>query len=128
MSEYLGENNSSSIEIEPNNNDDDSSIIPYNDDISLYHTNVSDKELDIDTPLLDNFINFDKVNIDNNIPEKYKDPRFKLPSFSSEFPFKVYNNNIVIEDNDNVDNSIIPYNNNNNNKILKKKEKKNNYI
>jgi hypothetical protein len=43
ISEYLGESNSPSIEIEPNNNDDNS-IIPYND-ISLYHTNVSEKEL-----------------------------------------------------------------------------------
>jgi hypothetical protein len=70
ISEYLGENNSSLIEIEPNNNNN--SIIPYNDDISLYHTNVSEKELDIDTPLLDNFINFDKVTIDNNIPKNIK--------------------------------------------------------
>jgi hypothetical protein len=115
ISEYLGGSNLSSIEIEPNNNnDDDNSIIPYNNDISLYHTNVSEKELDIDTLSLDNFNNFDKVNNINNIPEKNKDIRFKLPSFSSEFPFKVYNNSIVIEDNDNVDNSI----------ILKKKKKK----
>jgi hypothetical protein len=83
ISEYLGENNSSSIEIERNNNnEDDNSIIPYNNDISLYHTNVSEKELDIDTPLLDNLNNFDKVNINNNIPEKYKEVRFKIINFN----------------------------------------------
>jgi hypothetical protein len=108
ISEYLGENNSSSIKIEPNNNDDDNSIIPYNNDISLYHTNVLDKELDIDTSLFDNFINFNKVNINNNIPEKIKKIRFKLQSFSSKFPFKVYNNSIVIEPNNDDDNLIIP--------------------
>jgi hypothetical protein len=102
--------------------DDDNSIIPYNDNISLYHTNVSEKELNINTSLFDNLNNFNKVNIINNISEKNKEVRFKLPSFSSEFPFKVYNNSIVIEDNDNVDNSIIPYNNNNN-KILKKRKR-----
>jgi hypothetical protein len=37
ISEYLGENNSSSIEVEPNNTNDNS-IIPYNDDISLLDT------------------------------------------------------------------------------------------
>jgi hypothetical protein len=37
VSEYLGENNSSSIEVEPNNIYDNS-IIPYNDDISLLDT------------------------------------------------------------------------------------------
>jgi hypothetical protein len=70
ISEYLGENNSSSIQIEPNNTNDNS-IIPYNDDISLYHTNVSEKELEIDSPLVD-FINFNKVNINNNIPKNIK--------------------------------------------------------
>jgi hypothetical protein len=37
ISKYLGENNSSSIEVEPNNTNDNS-IIPYNDDISLLDT------------------------------------------------------------------------------------------
>jgi hypothetical protein len=73
ISEYLGENNFSSIEIEPNNNNDENSIIPYNYNISLYRTNISEKELDINTPLFDNLNNFNKVNIINNIPEKYKD-------------------------------------------------------
>jgi hypothetical protein len=102
ISEYLGKNNLSSIEIEPNNNNDNS-IIPYNDDISLYHTNVSEKELDFDTPLLDNFINFDKNNINNNIPKKYKKVRFNFFKFSSGRPPKIYINSIPIEDDVNVD-------------------------
>jgi hypothetical protein len=85
LSKYLGGNNSSLIEIEPNNNNDDNSIIPYNNVISLYNSNVSEKELDIDNPLLDNLNNFDKVNIDNNIPEKYKDVRFNYHHFHLNF-------------------------------------------
>jgi hypothetical protein len=77
ISEYLGENNSSSIEIESNNNDDDdNSIIAYNDHISVYHANVSKKELDIDTLSLD-FINFDKL-ISTNIPKLHKKDKSKF--------------------------------------------------
>jgi hypothetical protein len=42
LSEYIGENNSSSIEIESNNN----SIIPNDNNISLKHINVIEKEND----------------------------------------------------------------------------------
>jgi hypothetical protein len=66
-SEYLSGNNSSSIEIESNNKN---SIIPYNNPIYLYHTNVIEKELDIDIPLLNDFINYDKFIINKNIPKK----------------------------------------------------------
>jgi hypothetical protein len=44
LSEYLGENNSSSIEIESNNNNNDYSNIPYNNYIFLEHANVIEKE------------------------------------------------------------------------------------
>jgi hypothetical protein len=42
---------SSPIEIESDNN----SIIPYNNNILLEHTNVIEKELDFDTPLFNDF-------------------------------------------------------------------------
>jgi hypothetical protein len=106
ISEYLGENNSSSIEIEPNNNYDHS-IITYNNNISLEHTNVIEKELNINSSLFNDFINYDKLIINKNVPKNYKQIRLTLPS-SRLFP-RIYNSSsgltsnksIVIEDDDN---------------------------
>jgi hypothetical protein len=99
---------SSLIEIEPNNNN---SIIPYYKDISLYHTNVFKEELDIDTPLLDNFIKFNNNILNTNIPKNIKEIRLNFSKPSYGLPSKIYNNSVVIEDDYNDDNSIIPYNN-----------------
>jgi hypothetical protein len=59
---------SSTIEIESDNN----FIIPYNNHIMLEHTNVIEKELDIDTPLLKVSFNLNNNIINNNIPKKLK--------------------------------------------------------
>jgi hypothetical protein len=45
--------------------------------------------------------------------KKYKDIRLNFSKSSSGLPPKVYDNSIVIEDDVDVDNLIIPYNNNN---------------
>jgi hypothetical protein len=90
---------SSTIEIESDN----ISIIPYNNHIMLEHTNVIEKELDIDFPLLNISFNLNNnIIINNNIPKKNK----KIKLFSSSLPGftpKIYNNNIVIKDNDEID-------------------------
>jgi hypothetical protein len=68
----------------------------------LEHTNVIEKELDIDTPLLNDSFNLNNNIINNNIPKRIK----KIKLFSSSLPKltpKIYNNNIVIKDNGKID-------------------------
>jgi hypothetical protein len=89
---------SSSIEIESDNN----SIIPYNNRISLYHTNIIEKEFDIHIPLLNDFFNLNNNIINNNILKRIKNIRLfssSLPGFTP----KTYNSYIVIKHNDEID-------------------------
>jgi hypothetical protein len=68
----------------------------------LDHTNVIEKELNINTSLLNVSFNLNNNIIINNIPKRIK----KIKLFSSSLPGftpKIYNNNIVIKDNGKID-------------------------
>jgi hypothetical protein len=84
MSNYLEENNSLSIEIE---------IIMVIIQLFLI--------LNIDSPLIFPFINYDKVIINKNIPKNYQQIKLTLPS--SRISLRIYNSSSDLTSNNSIE-------------------------